>query len=297
MTDTPPTDTPPVVAGVDGSPSSLAAAEYAAALAVRRHAPLHLIHACLPTYYSYHLSDLSLAGQAPSAEIDAALQALADCLRQAQPGLAAIEARQIHADPAPALIEQSRMAQATVVGCRGAGGFAELLLGSVSSQLAAHGHGPVIVVRPPIGDHIIEPGPEQPPPPPRPLGPVMVGYDGSPAAEYALEFAAAEAAGRHTNLIVAHVYPTGEDVAWQLLHEAKKRWAATSPGFTIDLRPICSQNPDQALVEASRDAALTVVGSRGRGGFAGLLLGSVSRTLVHHAYGPVAVTHPQEGLS
>ena len=84
------TDAQPVVAGVDGSPSSLTAAEYAADLAVRRHAPLRLIHAYVPPFYSYHVSMLSARPDlAPSVEIDAALKDLAERLRQEHPKLPA----------------------------------------------------------------------------------------------------------------------------------------------------------------------------------------------------------------
>ncbi len=287
-------DTRPVIAGVEGSPSSIAAAQYAAAFASRRRAPLHLIHAHRPATYSYTVDGMFLpdpvSDETVRKEIDRELRQLADRLRQDHPELGAIAVRQIEADPAALLIEQSRGAQATIVGCRGIGGFTELMLGSVAAQLAAHARGPVIVLRPPVDDRTVPLGPEQRPLP-LPLGPVLAGYDGSREADTALAFAAAEAAQRHTTLIVAHVHAEGDEYAARLLRAAVEPWAATYPGLAIEMRPIHSDHAGRALVEASRHVALTVVGSRGRGGFTALLLGSVSQTLIHHAYGPVAVTH------
>jgi nucleotide-binding universal stress UspA family protein len=292
-------DTPPVVAGVDGSPSSIAAAEYAAELADRRHAPLELLHAYQQVRYSWDLADMPWRDEASDeqvrSEIELELADLAERLRRAHPRLAGVEARQVHATAAGVLIGRSSEAQVTVVGSRGAGGFAELLVGSVSWQVASHGHGPVIVVRPPIADQAVASGPEQPRSR-RPLGPVMVAYDGSPGAEPALEFAVTEALQRGARLRVTNVYTHAEDVARQILTDAVKPYTATHPELDVELLTIESDRTAAALVEAGRDAALTVVGSRGRGGFAGLVLGSVGRTLVHHASGPVAVVHATEKL-
>jgi nucleotide-binding universal stress UspA family protein len=179
----------------------------------------------------------------------------------------------------------------TEVGCRGLGGFAELMLGSTSAHLATHGHGAVVVVRPAIA---VAPGPEQRPPH-RTLGPVLACYDGSPASVAALRFAADEAAQRKVPLTVAHVYERDESAAKQLLTDAVAPWADDYPAKPIELRPIYSQHdPQYALLEAARNAALTVVGARGHSGLASLLLGSVTRYLIHHAYGPVAVIHPAQ---
>jgi nucleotide-binding universal stress UspA family protein len=124
---------------------------------------------------------------------------------------------------------------------------------------------------------------------------VLTCYDGSPASIAALRFAADEAALRNVPLTVAHVYERDEPAAKQLLIEAVDPWADDYPGKPIELRPVYSRHhPQYALLEASRNAALTVVGARGHSGFAGLLLGSVSRYLIHNAYGPVAVIHPAE---
>jgi nucleotide-binding universal stress UspA family protein len=291
-------DPRPIVVGVDGSPSSIAAAEYAAALAERRQAPLHLIHGYQQALYSWAITAMPWPEEASDeqvrAEIEVQLRDLVERLRREHPKLVAIEARQIHATAASVLIGQSQDAQATVVGSRGIGGFSELLLGSVSWQVASHAHGPVIVVRPPIADHAVRPGPEQPPSRPKPLGPVLVAYDGSPGAEAALDFAVTEALQRNVRLVVATVYTHAQDEAQQMVTDALKPFIAANPTLQGELLTIESEHTDFALMEESRKAALTVLGSRGRGGFAGLLLGSVSRTLVHHAYGPVAVIHPAE---
>jgi nucleotide-binding universal stress UspA family protein len=301
----------PIIAGVDGSHSSLAAAHYAAALARRHAAPLHLVYAYSLPYYDHGLSagldSYAFIDDQPEAAGEAILAEIAEQLGKEFPDLVDVRTKTICANPAFALIEQSRTAGVTVVGSRGIGGFAEMLLGSVSAQVAAHGYGPVVVVRPPIADRIIEPGPEQRPGPPSLLGPVLVGFDGSPAAGAALRFAAAEAAQRGVPLIVAHVYwsqvwsgerdlgadPSllAEKKAWQLLQDAVVPVRARYPDLDVELRPIHSMNPGYSLVEASRDVALVVTGSRGHGGFTGLLLGSVSRNLVHHGHCCVAVVH------
>ncbi len=287
----------PIVVGIDGSPSSLAALDYAAALAERRGAPLHLVHGYQLPSYSYDIIGLPLPSEPTEdgirEQVQNLLRDLVWRLRHEHPHLVDAQAKQIDASPASVLIEQSRTAQVVVVGSRGIGGFSELLLGSVSAQVAAHAHGPVIVVRPPVPDETIAPGPEQP----RhelPLGPVLVGFDGSAASLAALEFAVEEAVQREAPLIMVNVdYRKSRD-AENLLTDAAEPWAAKHPELSIELRTERGEHPAHTLLQMSRNAALTVVGCRGLGGFAGLLLGSVSRTLVHHADGPVAVIHPAE---
>lgn len=301
----------PVLVGVDGSPSSHTAASHAAALAARRQTPLHLLYCYLSPMWGYGtiaLADAYFDESATRAAIDRDLADLVDDLRKEQPALGEVHAEQLSQTPAAALIERSRGAAVTVVGCRGLGGFAELLLGSVSAQVAAHAHSPVIVVRP-AGTDPDEGGTQ-----PETAGPVVVGIDGSPAAQAALDFAAQEAAERDVPLVIVHVYwpqpwfqlgadsagqqaeaeRTAEDAAQRLLAAATSRLLSERPGLGIETRAVRSLNPEHSMVEASRGAALTVVGSRGRGGFAGLLLGSVSLTLAHHAHSPVAVMHPTE---
>ncbi|SCL25440.1 Nucleotide-binding universal stress protein, UspA family [Micromonospora rhizosphaerae] len=287
----------PVVVGVDGSPSSLVAAEHAARSAVQRSRPLHLVHGYLhPLGYGVPLNPYDLGVPAPTEEAQKMLEQAAADLTDRHPGLT-VEVRQVAGGPGAALIEESRRAELVVVGSRGHGGFAGLLLGSVSTQVAQHGHCPVLVVRPA----------EQPIPMD---GPVVVGVDGSESAALAVRLAADEAVRRDTALVLLHVRPAdrarmvpeevaesaaaGDAESADLLAAAAGRVRADQPGLSVTERPVQAAKPEQALIEASGDAALVVVGSRGRGGFAGLLLGSVSQALVQHAHCAVLVAHPYE---
>lgn len=298
----------PVVAGVDGSAESLAAAEYAAATAARRRSPVHLVYGYRHPMgygalgYSPYSPGLGDAREAAGTM----LRGIVETVRAGHPGVD-VTGHEVASDGSYALVNASSDAQLVVVGCRGVGGFAELLLGSVSAQVAAHAHCPVIVLRP----H--DPRTEALPPD----APVMVGIDGSPGGVPAVEFAFVEAAARAVPLVAVHAYlavdgparPEGtrpEDTGPQdtdpdaaarraadgLLAETVTPWATKYPQVSVEMRAVHSFSPEYSMVEASRAASLMAVGSRGRGGFAGLLLGSVSQALVHHGHCPVAVVRP-----
>ncbi|MGC5333616.1 universal stress protein [Micromonospora sp. DT62] len=279
----------PVVVGVDGSPASLLAAEHAARAAVLRSRPLHLVHGYLhPLGYGVPVNPYDLGLPAPTEEAQKMLETTAADLAERCPGLT-VEVRQVAGGPGATLVEESRRAELVVVGSRGLGGFAGLLLGSVGTQVAAHAHCPVLVVRPA----------EEPIPV---AGPVLVGVDGSEPAELAVGYAADEAARRGDGLVLLHVQPPDGDrptapeptetQAAELLDTAAAAVRGSHPGLAVEGRVLRAPKDEQALVEASGDAALVVVGSRGRGGFAGLLLGSVSQALVQHAHCPVLVARP-----
>ncbi len=271
----------PVVVGVDGSPTSLVAADHAARAAVLRSRPLHLVHGYLhPLGYGVPINPYELGIPAPSDEAEKMLQRTAADLVGRWPGLT-VEARQVAGGPGATLVEESHRADLLVIGSRGRGGFAGLLLGSVGSQVTAHAHCPVLVVRP-----AEEPVPVE--------GPVLVGVDGSEAAEVAVGQAADEAARRETELVLVHVRRPGEDAAeaTELLGTAAAAAGGSHPGLRVTVRELQADKPEVALIDASRDAALVVVGTRGRGGFTGMLLGSVSQSLVQHSHCPVLVAHP-----
>ncbi|WBB81319.1 universal stress protein [Micromonospora sp. WMMD882] len=284
----------PVVVGVDGSPPSLVAAEQAAQAATLRSRPLHLVHGYLhPLGYGVPVNPYDLGVPAPSEDGRKMLDRTADELRDRWPGLV-VEARQVAGGPGATLVEESHRAELVVVGSRGLGGFTGLLLGSVSAQVAGHAHCPVLVVRP--GE------------PTARTGPVLVGVDGSESAELAVEHAADEAVRRGSPLVLAHVWsasgnrPAAEEfveaeaafrvAAVRLLAEAAQAVRARHPGLTVEERAVRAVEPAEALVAASAEASLVVVGSRGRGGFVGLLLGSVSQALAQHARCPVLVARP-----
>ncbi|MEV0157078.1 universal stress protein [Micromonospora sp. NPDC050686] len=287
----------PVVVGVDGSPSSLVAAEHAARAAVLRRLPLHLVHGYLhPLGYGVPLNPYDLGLPAPTEESRRMLEKAAGGLVDRWPGLT-VQVRQIAGGPGASLIEASRHAALVVVGSRGLGGFAGLLLGSVGSQVAAHAHCPVLVVRPE----------EQPFPVD---GPVLAAVDGSDGARLAVERAAEEATLRGAPLVLVHVGPPDGDrpvpeeveesqAAYQaqavrLLAAASAAVRADHPDLVVREHPVRAAGVVQGLVEASGAASMIAVGTRGRGGFTGLLLGSVSQALVQHAHCPVLIAHPYE---
>ncbi|MFI7073050.1 universal stress protein [Micromonospora sediminicola] len=192
-------------------------------------------------------------------------------------------------DGPPALVLQERSAEAgmLVLGSRGHGGFGGLLAGSTAVSVTAHAHCPVVVVR--DGQAATS-------------GPVVVGSDGSPSALRALGFAVERAAQRDVPLRVLRAWePPGD--RWVPPDFDPQETAATERAAAeAELAPWRESFPDvpveieavpgsaaALLVEASRSAQLVVVGSRGRGGLRGMLLGSVSQQLIQHAHCPVAV--------
>ncbi|MEU0551847.1 universal stress protein [Micromonospora sp. NPDC005979] len=279
-----------VVVGVDGSPSSLVAAEHAARAAQRRSRPLLVVHGYLHAPLTPY--DLTLPG--PSEEARRMVEGVAADLTERFPGLA-VEVRQVAGGPGATMVEESRRAELVVVGSRGLGGFTGLLLGSVGAQVAAHARCPVLVVRPEGRSIDVD-------------GPVLVGVDGSESSQLAVGYGAVEATLRDVPLVLTHVGPSGGDrpvpdemeeaqaveqaEAVRLLADASAVVRAEHPDLVVREHPVRASSPAQGLVEASGAASLLVVGTRGRAGFAGLLLGSVSQAAVHHAHCPVLVAHP-----
>jgi nucleotide-binding universal stress UspA family protein len=287
----------PVVVGVDGSEPSLAAADLAAEEAAVRKLPLEIV-------YGLVLPVMARPAMVPpdlppiAAELDEtpvrehAAQVLTDAaarVRAGHPDLPMVT-RLRDGFPAWVLTDASRQATLVVVGHRGVGGFTELLVGSVATQLANHAGCPVIVVR---GQATAG-------------APVVVGVDGSEGSRRAAEFALATAAYHQAPLVALYAWPL--DAAWPpALAQAGYPPPEAPDPVTETLRGLTDQHPQvavqrevrehvpahEALVAASKQARLVVVGARGRGGFAGLLLGSVSQALIHHAHCPVAVVGPE----
>ncbi|HEX6870717.1 MAG TPA: universal stress protein [Micromonosporaceae bacterium] len=287
-----------VMVGVDGSPGSLAAVRLGAWEAKRRHLPLLLVHGYLEPMpaASYGWAPYQPASHAVRDDARGMLTEIELRTRAEYPGLS-VRSTAVAGGGASTLVELSRAANLVLVGSRGQGGFAGLMIGSVGAQVATHAHAPVIVVRD-GGDGPGEILADRP---------VLIGVDGSPASAAAIDFAFDEAAARGVPLLAVTTWwvapvtgavpiPSLSDQngveqanADRMLTEALAAWSQKYPDVPVRRLVRNDVSPEWTLIEASRDASLAVVGSRGRGGFARLVLGSTSRALVGHAHCPVAV--------
>jgi nucleotide-binding universal stress UspA family protein len=299
-------DTNEIVVGVDGSPSAEVALTWAADEANRRGAGLHLVQA-------YWVST-EYAG--PGALIP---PSLFDDARTGAEQLVAAAAAEVHArhpelrlrttvllePPFVALRDASEHALLTVLGSHGAGVVSETLLGSVAQKMASHSRSPFVVVRT---------DPHDAPPAVLPAAaPVVVGLDGSADSDEALAFALGEASFRGVPLVAVHswddkplggflrVYPMEIDHdaidrdEGRVLAEQLAGWSTRYPDVPVT-QLIRRGSPAGELLRSAAElhACLLVVGTRGRGGFTGLLLGSTSAALVAYASCPVAVVRPSQ---
>lgn len=271
----------PVVAGYDESSTAQAALEYAADEARERGAPLLLVHGFTwPWIYPPLLAPTEPAPDPhPRSLAGRQLAQAGRTLAERHPGLT-VRTRLVDGPGAQVLVDRSREAALVVVGHRGAGGFAELLVGSVAIHTAAHAHSPVIVVRGNLG---------------KPDGAVVLGVDGSPDGNRAAEFAFATAARRGVPLVAVTVGPPASarfhqpQPAPDFAAAALAGHAGAHPDVALHTEVVQHTSAAAALIQAAQDAALVVVGARGHGGLRGLLLGSVARALIAHAPCPVAV--------
>ncbi|MGP3684495.1 universal stress protein [Streptomyces sp. IBSNAI002] len=287
----------PVVVGVDGSAAALAAVDAAATEARLRNAELHVVH-CFVWPALHVPRGASPLGPPAGGVRESVERMLAEALARAQAAAPGVEASHgvIVGEAVTALETESRTAQLLVVGHRGSDGLIHALLGSTAVHLAAHASCPVMVVR---GR-------------PEPAGPVLVAVDGSAQGQSAVAFSFNEAALRGADLAALHAWSTWTDhdkpapgrpleivdligdvrelqaAEDRLLAEALSGYRARYPDVTVRPRLVRGRTRS-ALIEATGGAQLIVVGARGRGGFAGLVLGSVSQAVLHHALCPVIV--------
>lgn len=255
-----------VVVGIDGRPDCENAIRWGAAEAAARGVGLDLVHAFVWAEFRVPLgpSDLAPGLRAQADQIVAEAVTLA---RKLEPGVLVAGSR-VDGFPSAVLLAESRTADLIVLGSRVTGRLLGLVVSSAGIDLSAHAHCPVVVVRP--GDDAL-------------VGSrVVIGYDGSRPADAAVEFGLAYARRHELPARIVTVLNDTDDDDHDLLagirphvHEAE----------VIEV----AGHPSELLLEWSADAQLLVVGSRGRGGFAGLLLGSVSQTMLHQAPCPVAV--------
>ena len=284
-----------VLVGVDGSPASKVAVEWAAKEASMRGLPLSLVHvipSSLPRtwpdvpnppelHHWYELNGeeiLALARQVAEAATGSNIK---------------VSSEIISGSPTATFIDLSKEAELVVVGCLGLGAIARRLLGSVSAALVHHAHCPVAVIHD-----------DEPLMPTAAMAPVVVGIDGSPASEVATAIAFDEASRRGVELVAVHAWSDNSayelpGLEWSTLEAQAEEalaarlagWQERYPDVTVR-RVVVLDRPAHQLLKQSDSAQLTVVGSHGRGGFAGMLLGSVSSSVAQSARTPVIVARP-----
>lgn len=272
-----------VLAGYDGSQAGTDALYWAAREASQRGALLTVLVA----------SDLTPSGELPLHDLAALARengeyALARGLEYAESAAAAGGARaEVTGQPAAeALCERSVDAEMVVLGARGHGRLAGVLLGSVPWRVAAHGHGRVVVVRE-AGWHPVN----------GPPGPVVAGVDGSASSAAAAALAFEEAALRRVPLVAVCALADSPGVlgdAARMEEEFSRlmtRLQHEHPDVAASRRVVPGP-PRPALLEAAGFAQEIVVGSMGRTNVEGMLLGSVAQAMLHYAPCPVAVVHP-----
>ncbi|OBI27696.1 universal stress protein [Mycobacterium sp. E2238] len=283
-----------VVVAVDGSQASNAAAIWAAHEAAMRKIPLTVVHAVTTPTATWPPVPYpeSLAVRLE----DEGKKAIMHAIKLAEEALPAnrqvtIQRELVYSSPALALINMSGEAEMIVVGTAGRGLLARSVLGSVSATVVRHAHCPVAVIH---GDEM----------PDMRNAPVVVGVDGSPASELAIEIAFDEASRRGVELTAVHAWSditiselpeadwsSLEAEAHRNLAENLAGWQERYPDVTVQ-RLVVRDEPARQLADKSETAQLLVVGSHGRGGLTGVLLGSVSNAVLHSVRTPVIVARP-----
>ncbi|MBB1031560.1 universal stress protein [Dietzia sp. SLG310A2-38A2] len=288
-----------VVVGIDGSAASTGAVAYAANTAATRRIPLVLVTSY--TMPAAMFAEGMVPPQPVYDELEKECQPIVEKARATALKVAPeIEVSHaiVEGNPSQVLIDYSRKAKMIVLGSRGLGGIKGMVLGSVSASVASHAFCPVVVTREDTDDLDRS-------------GPVVVGVDGSEVSTKATAWAFAEASARGATLIAVHTWMdpqvqaaaagialTAED--WRQLEEQQletlsERLAGFSdryPDVRIE-RVVTRDRAVRALVERAENAQLVVVGSHGRGGFTGMVLGSTSRALLQASPCPVMVVRPE----
>lgn len=281
----------PIIVGVDGSPASRVAVDWAARDAALRGADLKLVHVLVPPAVMA-FPEVPMPPGFMEWQDEEGRRLLDSAVKTVEEAGAEVEVStdMVSGPAVPVLADLSSSAQMIVVGCRGHGALARGLLGSISTGLAHHAHCPVAIIHDedPLMSHPSK-------------APVVVGVDGSPASENAVAIAFEQASFRGVDLLAVHAWSdtgvfefpgadwsTLQAAGEQTLSERLAGWQERYPDVLVR-RVVVADKPAHQLLEQAESAQLLVVGSHGRGGIAGMLLGSVSTSVLHGARMPVII--------
>ncbi|SEC76054.1 Nucleotide-binding universal stress protein, UspA family [Streptomyces sp. 3213] len=287
-----------LVAGLDGSPESSAAAEWAAREAELRGLPLKIVHVWEPAPDPLAQAPL-LGAETQQHWSERIPREAGEGLRRRHPGVD-VTVEQVTGTPSDALVDAAKDAELLVLGSRGLSGVGGFLVGSVGLSVVARAELPVVLVR---ADE--QAADETSPVSAAPYRPVVLGLDAGAPSDTVIEFAFAEAARRDTSLRVVYGWNIPPYYAYGLaldaglhdelsreetdsLTEALRPWRQKHPEIEVALEPRVGSAADH-LVDASREASLVVIGRRIRRGAFGAHIGPVAHGVLHHSTAPVAV--------
>lgn len=277
---------------VDGSAASDTAVAWATNEAIMRQLPITLMHVVEPVAVGWPVGQLY--PDMPEWQKENGQQVIDQACKTFNTNLGASQSPEMRTEIAyssvvPTLIDASQEASMIVAGSQGLGTLGRLLLGSVTTGLIHHAHCPVAVIHSDAGSD------------PDSDAPVLLGIDGSPASEAAIALAFDEASRRGVELVALHAWSDvgvmpilgmdwrdNEAKGQEILAERLAGWQEQYPDLRVKRLIFCDK-PSRWLLQESERAQLVVIGSRGRGGFAGMLLGSVSSTVAQTATVPVIV--------
>jgi nucleotide-binding universal stress UspA family protein len=280
-----------ILVGVDGSAESDAAVRWATREAILRDELITLLHVVAPVVASWPMTPMheSITKWQKENAWEVIEQARKTLFAEVGESPPEVHAEVLYSHVVPTLIDASKQARMVVAGSRGMGAVGRLLMGSVSAGLVHHAHCPVAVIHPEEASAANQ------------NAPVLLGIDGSPASEAATAWAFDEALCQRVPLVALHVWSDVgvlpilgtdwreyESQGEEVLAERLAGWQENYPDVHVRRRLECDQ-PVRWLLEESDHAQLVVVGSHGRGGFAGMTLGSVSAAVAQSAKVPVIV--------
>lgn len=279
-----------IVVGISESAAGAAALDWGLQQAVCRQVPLVAVRAWdIPAYGPYYSVGSALRSTSPDfelTELQIARDALAAAVQRV-PGATEVEATAVapRGRPPEVLVTAAERSVLLVLGTRGVGALSRVVhLGSVTSSVLHHAHGPVAVI-----PEALRAAPAAP-------ARVVVGVDGSQASQRALAWAVTHARLSGATLVplsvVNHSDGSGDErEVSSLLGAAAAAGAGADLGVVVEPQ-VRHGNVSQELLAAAAEADLLVIGSRGRGGFASLLLGSTSSQVAGHSTRPVVVVRP-----